>query len=227
MARDYKGKGNTRRGKSRKSASSKDDAASPLKLLLAGFSAGVIAAALAYYVLTPAPPARSQSADAVIQPRSIAEDEDVPVGGAREPQRVAAQAPAESADPAPGQPSEQEDRTEDGKKRYPFWRWLEEYEVILPEENERLEKTKPVEQVTREGRYFLQVGAFNRFADADRLKAQLALGGIETHIQRVTIDDRELHRVRIGPETDLARVNELRRRLAQQNIDVMLIRMAR
>ena len=35
--------------------------------------------------------------------------------------------------------------------------------------------------------YFLQVGAFQKAADADNLKAQLALSGLEASVQEVAI----------------------------------------
>jgi cell division protein FtsN len=47
--------------------------------------------------------------------------------------------------------------------------------------------------------YVLQVGSFRKTADAEKLKAQLALLGIQTSIQSVTIDSGQTyHRVRTG-----------------------------
>jgi cell division protein FtsN len=47
--------------------------------------------------------------------------------------------------------------------------------------------------------YILQVGSFRSNADAEKLKAQLALLGIQTSIQTVTIDSGQTyHRVRTG-----------------------------
>jgi cell division protein FtsN len=47
--------------------------------------------------------------------------------------------------------------------------------------------------------YVLQVGSFRRTSDAEQLKAQLALQGIQTSIQTVTIDSGQTyHRVRTG-----------------------------
>ncbi len=52
----------------------------------------------------------------------------------------------------------------------------------------------------RASRYMLQAGAFNRIEDADRLKARLALAGLESAIQKVTIEGRgDFFRVRLGP----------------------------
>ena len=49
----------------------------------------------------------------------------------------------------------------------------------------------------------LQAGSFGAAADADRMQANLALLGFESHVQRVTIDDDVFNRVRIGPIGDL------------------------
>lgn len=48
--------------------------------------------------------------------------------------------------------------------------------------------------------YVLQAGAYARLEDADRLKAKLALKGLESRIQKVTIEGRgTFFRVRLGP----------------------------
>ena len=78
--------------------------------------------------------------------------------------------------------------------------------------------------VVEPGRYVLQAGSFSTYDDADRRRAELALHGIESRIQRVTIDGATYHRVRIGPTSDLDELNMLRSRLRAANIDVMRIR---
>ena len=52
-----------------------------------------------------------------------------------------------------------------------------------------------------------------RLADADRRQASLALLGIESRIQRVTVDDDVYHRVRIGPISNLDSLNRMRKQL--------------
>ena len=63
------------------------------------------------------------------------------------------------------------------------------------------------------------------FPVVDRRRAELALHGIESQIQRVMIDDRTYHRVRIGPTDDLDELNLLRSRLRAAQIDVLRIRL--
>ena len=71
---------------------------------------------------------------------------------------------------------------------------------------------------------YLQVGAFRSAAEADDLKAQLALAGIEARIQPVRLPpgDKLVHRVRLGPfnaeEAVLAR-----NRLRQNQVDAIFV----
>ena len=74
-------------------------------------------------------------------------------------------------------------------------------------------------------RYFLQAGAFQNADDADNLKAQLALLGVEATIQTSEIPDKGVfHRVRIGPFMAMDQVNSTRSLLAQNNIPATLVR---
>lgn len=108
--------------------------------------------------------------------------------------------------------------------RFDFYEMLPRFEVVIPEmeTGAPTPRDKPVELP---GSYVLQAGSFNNFADADRMKARLALLGVEAEIQRVTIDDKAWHRVRIGPVDDLTRVNSLRQKLRQSDIDVFVVRL--
>ncbi len=48
--------------------------------------------------------------------------------------------------------------------------------------------------------------------------------GITSRIQKVSVDDKDYHRVRIGPVDSLERVNALRGQLRNAQIDIMVIR---
>lgn len=74
-------------------------------------------------------------------------------------------------------------------------------------------------------RYLLQAGSFRQADDADALRANLALLGIEARIQTVELPGGETwHRVRIGPFSSLESVNTVRQRMAGQAIDAILLR---
>jgi len=73
--------------------------------------------------------------------------------------------------------------------------------------------------------YMLQVGAFRTYQEADRLKASLTLLGLDVSIQTVSQDGKgSVHRVRVGPFTEMSAVNEARRRLKQQSLDPILVK---
>jgi cell division protein FtsN len=74
--------------------------------------------------------------------------------------------------------------------------------------------------------YFLQAGAFQSASEADNLKAQLALLGVEATIQTDELAGKGVfHRVRIGPFRSMDDVNRTRSLLAQNNIPVTLVRL--
>ena len=111
------------------------------------------------------------------------------------------------------------------ERRFDFYHMLPNFEVIIPEQEPDVSQDIEKQAVERPGNYVLQAGSFSQYADADRRRAQLALQGIESRIQRVTIDDKTYHRVRIGPTRNLDELNMLRDRLRQAKIDVLRIRL--
>lgn len=73
--------------------------------------------------------------------------------------------------------------------------------------------------------YYLQTGAFQNAEDADNLKAQLALLGLEAVILTSDVPEKGiLHRVRVGPLRAMDDVNQTRSLLAQNNIPATLVR---
>ena len=96
------------------------------------------------------------------------------------------------------------------------------YKVLPGDAPAELPATAPAAPVTR---YFLQAGAFQNPADADNLKAQLALLGIEAAIQTTDVPDKGVfHRVRIGPFDAMSEVEQTRARLAQNNLPATLVK---
>jgi cell division protein FtsN len=109
--------------------------------------------------------------------------------------------------------------------RFTFYDMLPNFEVVIPEQEPDVALDTQPKAVLEPGLYVLQAGSFSKFSDADRRRAELALHGIESSIQRVTIDDKTYHRVRIGPTDDLDELNMLRSRLRAAQIDVLRIRL--
>jgi cell division protein FtsN len=73
--------------------------------------------------------------------------------------------------------------------------------------------------------YFVQAGAFQNPADADNLKARLALMGLQASVEPANLPDRGTwYRVRLGPYTQLDEINRVRQTLAQNAIDASLVK---
>ncbi len=144
-------------------------------------------------------------------------------------------------DRTPGDPvrpvAEQPTNVDDSKKsadteleeppeaRFDFYNLLPNFEVVIPEQERDVRRETSPQAVLEPGVYGLQAGSFSAYEDADRRRATLALQGIESKIQRVTIDEKTYHRVRIGPIDDLNELNLLRSRLRAAQIDVLRIRL--
>jgi cell division protein FtsN len=133
---------------------------------------------------------------------------------------------APTATPAPAQVRETETVQPESStpNRFDFYEILPQIEVGLPETQSSeapRERARPTE---KPGSFLLQAGSFAAAADADRLKASLALLGFESHVQRVTIENTVFNRVRIGPIDDLAAAERTQRRLRDAGVDSLLMR---
>jgi len=132
--------------------------------------------------------------------------------------------------------------------RFDFYTILPEQEVIIADQE--IKETKPVKSkpetgkhrtptttpalavasntlsasTGKKGNYIVQVGAFKKAEEADRLRAALALLGIESSVQVVRIGDSDsFHRVRVGPFDDLDKANRTRSKLKQNNYNSILL----
>ena len=111
--------------------------------------------------------------------------------------------------------------------RFTFYDLLPNFEVVTQDADEEPAASSAAPQaVVEPGVYILQAGSFSTHEDADRRRAELGMQGIASHIQRVKINDRNYHRVLIGPVEDLDELNMLRSRLHAAQIDVLRIRVS-
>lgn len=109
-------------------------------------------------------------------------------------------------------------------KSYDFYDMLPKFEVVVPEKEKDVKPDMRALPETRPGTYVLQAGSYKNFSDADRIRAQLALQGIESKVQKVSVDTDTWHRIRIGPISNLDELNRMRQKLRQSDIDVLVIR---
>lgn len=198
MPRDYK---NTPRPRPRRPAPG-------WVWMLAGLAVGLFVALLVFLrgrYPTPevrtAPPARVH---ATARPRPA------PATPAAKKKTVAAKTPAKAA-PQP---------------KFDFYTILPEMEVMVPDQDIGGPVEHGLPQVDTPGTYVLQAGSFRSYAQADRLKAKLALLGLEANIQSVTVNgDETWHRVRLGPFHSLQRLNRTRAALKRHHVEALLLKL--
>lgn len=113
-----------------------------------------------------------------------------------------------------------EENPNKGDNKFDFYTILPETESTVTEQ-EIKNNTKTV----KKDNYFLQVGAFPDEADADNMKAKLALQGFEAVVQTATIPEKGVwHRVRVGPLSDVDQINKIRGELTTNGFNADLIK---
>jgi len=128
--------------------------------------------------------------------------------------------------PLPGKPGDKVDE----KPRFEFYKILPSGQEPAPSTGDARIPPQaaqaPVSVPAESGEaYYLQAGAFQKSADADNLKAKLALMGLETSLQEVKVPEKGvMHRVRVGPFGKLEDMNRVRNQLSQNGIQATVIK---
>ena len=136
------------------------------------------------------------------------------------PPGEAAKTPAKVVDEGRQKPVDTADKNgkPEGKPRFDFY-------TILPGSEEPVSAQEIKQDGATKDGYYLQVGAFQAAAEADNMKARLALLGQEAIIQTANIPDKGVwHRVRIGPFTNIDDMNRARSLLAQNDLSSTVIK---
>lgn len=160
------------------------------------------------------------------QPESVvpAANEAAPKSTTIVPRAEPSQATTTTQPEAVTQPAESESATaEPNAPDWHFYQLLEDQKVEVPVGKIRAPRASKVPDPNQ--RLVLQVGSFRKQADAERMKAQLALMGYESDIV-VTKSEKygTWHRVRIGPYDDSRKLAKDRAQLYTQNIESLAIK---
>ena len=122
-------------------------------------------------------------------------------------------------------PTEKTKQTDKPSIGFDFYKILPEIEVPIPD-LEQLKKEEIEKKNNPKYNYVLQAGSFRQFAEADKLKANLALLGVDAEIQTVTINKTDTwHRVRIGPFTSARKMDKIRHHLQKKHIRTMVLKL--
>ena len=121
------------------------------------------------------------------------------------------------------------------EKRFQFYDILQGKAEAVPGKGESkpAAETKPQEQEARKEEpkkedkpgkpHYLQAGSFSKAEDAENLKANLAMMGLEANVQQVMVQDKTFFRLRLGPYNKVEDANKVRAELAKAGVDTALI----
>lgn len=188
-----------------KSNAPRKSGSSLLTGILVGMVIGVaMAAGLVWYIMK-SPSPFVQKEWAVAKP---------PLAADKPAAAPPAATPGAQPDAAPG--------VVDNKPRFEFYKVLTDKQEAADTPAKPADKPAPKESKPHAADVpaFLQAGSFTNVDDAEKLKAKLALLGIEAGIQTVTIPDKGVwHRVRLGPYKNADEMNRMRNMLKQNGVE--------
>ena len=132
--------------------------------------------------------------------------------------------PADAPKPEAHKPPPDTAADGSGPQHYDFYSMLPNFEVVVPEKERDVRRDLPTVKIEKPGSYVLQAGSYHNEGDADRVARQLTLQGVDAKVQRVALDADVWFRVRVGPISDLAQLNKVRRQLQSADVDALVIR---
>ncbi|WP_262965773.1 SPOR domain-containing protein [Methylobacter psychrophilus] len=106
--------------------------------------------------------------------------------------------------------------------QFDFYTILPDKEVVVPEYEIKTRTREERVGKAKEAHYLMQAGSFKTFKEADRLRAKLALMGIESKVEKAKVGSVNWYRVKMGPYAQTDSVNAIRARLRQNGIDVLV-----
>jgi cell division protein FtsN len=117
-------------------------------------------------------------------------------------------------------------KADETKPRFDFYRILPgQEEPVTEQQLKQAEQAAAKAGTPTHELYFLQAGAFQNPADADNLKASLALLGLEASVEPTNLPDKGIwYRVRLGPYANVDAIDRARAQLAQNGVDASLVR---
>ena len=117
-------------------------------------------------------------------------------------------------------------RADETKPRFDFYRILPgQEETVTEQQLKQAAQAAAKAGAPSKDTYFLQAGAFPNPADADNLKAKLALVGMEASVEPTNLPDKGVwYRVRLGPYSSVDEINRMRKQLVENGVDASLVK---
>lgn len=121
------------------------------------------------------------------------------------------------------------------KPKFEFYDVLRDKEVLIPDAELTAQaqaeaaaataaNAAPPQDAADGVRYLLQAGAFRSAADAEALKARIALTGEVARVESAEIEGGTIHRVRLGPYPNAGSLAAAKQALGSHGIQAMAIR---
>ena len=133
--------------------------------------------------------------------------------------------------PAPPEEPVAQDAPAPRKPKYEFYDVLRDKEVVIPDAElnaqAQVEAARPDEVAATPAdgvRYLIQAGAFRSLADADAVKARIALTGEVARVESAQVDGGTIYRVRLGPYPNAGTLAAAKQALASHGIEAVAIR---
>ncbi len=102
------------------------------------------------------------------------------------------------------------------EKEFDFYEVLPEIEKVMPDDLPDAEPTRPRADID----YYVQAASFRKNADAEKLRARLALKGFKSMTQSRTSEERgTYYRVRLGPFPDKRKAKTVKNKLKRLGVN--------
>lgn len=107
--------------------------------------------------------------------------------------------------------------------RFDFYTILPETEVIVPDYEIDTRSREEKFGKGKASKYLIQAGSFKNFAEADKLRARLALLGMESRVEKAKIGNVLWNRVKLGPYRYTSDISKTKKTLKNNGIDTIVI----
>jgi len=106
--------------------------------------------------------------------------------------------------------------------RFDFYTILPETEIEVPDYEINTRSREERVGKAKASKYILQAGSFRNFVEADKLRARLALIGIESRVEKAKVGSVVWNRVKMGPYSRSSSVSLIKKRLKNNGIDAIV-----
>lgn len=106
--------------------------------------------------------------------------------------------------------------------RFDFYTVLPETEIVVPDYEINTRSREEKFGKVKKAKYIVQAGSFRNFAEADKLRARLALMGFESRVEKAKIGEVVWNRVKMGPFSLSSSVSNIKKRLKENGIDTII-----